>query len=144
VIIKELARTQVVTVAATSTVQEAALKMRGIGIRGLPVVEQGKVIGFLTDRDIVTRGVAVGLRPAETPVTTVMTRNSVHVREDVEVVSAVQTMRREGVRQLMLIDHQDRLAGIVTIGDLARSGTQDGALPDLLRDVGKEHFAGVS
>ena len=121
-IIKEYATTEVQTVPVTSTLRDAAIRMTESDIGGLPVVKDGEVVGFVTDRDLVVRGLALGLDPREAEVGTLMSRRTVQVREGEEVVSAVEVMKENRVRRLMLIDHQDRLAGIVTLRDLARSG----------------------
>ena len=101
------------------TLMAAAEMMRLLNVGSLPVVEDGRVVGILTDRDIVVRGLALGRDSRTTPVSEVMTRNvqTCSLEEDVEDVA--RQMRELQVRRLLVVDEDERLVGIVSLGDLA-------------------------
>lgn len=120
-IIKEFATKIVETLPVTATIQQAALRMKERGVGGLPVVDGAEVVGFVTDRDLVVRGLALGVEPKQASIDALMTRKPVQILDTEEVVAAIEMMKLHGVRRLMLVDHQNRLSGIVSIGDLARS-----------------------
>jgi CBS domain-containing protein len=102
-----------------TTLMAAAEMMRLLNVGSLPVVEGERVVGIITDRDIVVRGLALGFNPRTASVADVMTRNvlTCSVEDDVEEVA--QQMRDLQVRRLLVVDEQERLLGIVSLGDLA-------------------------
>ena len=75
---------------------------------------------MITDRDIAVRGIAKGYGP-DTPVKELMTNDVICVREDEDVEDAASKMSRAQVRRLPVIDDQERLCGIVSVGDLSRN-----------------------
>lgn len=101
------------------TLMAAAEMMRLLNVGSLPVVEGEQVVGILTDRDIVVRGLAMGFNPRTACVADVMTRNvqTCSLEDDVEDVA--HQMRDLQVRRLLVVDEQERLLGIVSLGDLA-------------------------
>jgi CBS domain-containing protein len=92
----------------------------------LPVGENDRLSGALTDRDIVIRAVAEGLN-ADTPVRQVMTENVVYCFEDNDVTEAGDVMRTRQIRRLVVLDRDKRMVGILSIGDIARD-TDDSQL----------------
>jgi CBS domain-containing protein len=89
-----------------------------------------RLIGMITDRDIAVRGVAKGHGP-DTPVRELMTDDVICAREDDDVEDIASKMSEAQVRRLPVIDAQERLCGIVSLGDLSRetdSGTASEAL----------------
>jgi CBS domain-containing protein len=100
------------------------------------VIDRGKVIGILTDRDIVLRGVAAERNLSEIPVRKIMTVNPTTINVNYDVVDAVWLMRTRGVRRLPIVDQHRRVFGIITLDDiLAKYGTDAG---DLAGTVEKE------
>jgi CBS domain-containing protein len=102
-----------------TTLMAAAEMMRLLNVGSLPVVDGERIVGIITDRDIVVRGLALGFEPRNASVADVMTRNvqTCSVEDDVEDVA--QQMRDLQVRRLLVVDEQERLLGIVSLGDLA-------------------------
>ena len=98
---------------------EAAGLMRLHDIGVVPVMEGSRVVGMLTDRDIVLQVVADGDDPRTTNVGEVMSQGSVTVREDQTVDEAVELMEKYQVRRLPVLTAAGKLAGIVSLGDLA-------------------------
>jgi CBS domain-containing protein len=102
-----------------TTLMAAAELMRLLNVGSLPVVEDERVVGIVTDRDIVVRGLALGFNPRSASVADVMTRNVLTCSVDENVEDVAQQMRDLQVRRLLVVDERERLLGIVSLGDLA-------------------------
>ena len=124
--ISEVMTTDVQTIGADQTAREAAAFMLRAEAGSIPVCEGDRVIGMITDRDIAVRGVAEGRGP-DTPVRDLMSDGIVCAREDDDVDEVAQRMSTEQVRRLPVLDANDRLCGIVSLGDLARESTGEEA-----------------
>jgi CBS-domain-containing membrane protein len=120
-----------VTVAAPdTTLQDAAKWMRELNVGALPVCENDRLVGIVTDRDIAVRGVAAGKRPAEARVAEVMTESVHSCRPDDASDSVLKRMGEWQVRRLAVLDADRRIVGIVALGDFAvrQSAPTDDAL----------------
>lgn len=117
--ISEVMTTEVETVSADQTAREAAGFMLRADAGSIPVCDGGRVIGMITDRDIAVRGVAEGRGP-DTPVGELMSDGIICAHEDEDVQSVARRMSEEQVRRIPVIDAEERLVGIVSLGDLAR------------------------
>jgi CBS domain-containing protein len=117
--LKEVMTTQFHAIPANATIAEAAKMMNAHDIGMLPVTEDGRVLGAITDRDIVIRSVAAGHNPAETPVSIAMTPDVVYLSEDRDVNEAASVMEERRVRRLIVVDAQKRPVGVASLGDLA-------------------------
>jgi len=117
--ISEVMTTDVQTVSADQTAREAASFMLRAEAGSIPVVEGDEVIGIITDRDIAVRGVAEGRSP-DTPVRDLMSDGIICAHEDDDVTDVARRMSEEQIRRLPVLDHDKRLVGIVSLGDLAR------------------------
>jgi CBS domain-containing protein len=106
-------------VSPTDTIQAAAKKMKDADVGFLPVGENDKLVGMLTDRDIALRAVANGKNPKKTMVRDVMTEKVLYCVEDDEVEAAAENMAELQIRRLPIVDANKRLVGIVSIGDIA-------------------------
>ncbi len=126
---------EVQTVAPDHSVQEAAAAMLSSDAGSIPVTENGRLIGMITDRDIAVRGVAKGHGP-ETLVREIMTRDLVVVRSDESLDQAATKMSAAQVRRLPVIDEQEQLCGIISLGDLSRQG-DNGSANEALEGVSK-------
>ncbi len=126
-LIRDVMQSRLEVVTPTQSIAEAAQKMRDADIGSLPVVEDAKLIGMITDRDIVIRCVAKGADPAATPVRAATTQDVVHCREDQSVEDAAKIMAAAKVRRLPVIDADRKLVGIVALGDISRQGAVDDA-----------------
>lgn len=104
---------------AHETVQEAARRMKRLGLVCLAVITESEAVGMITGRDIVLRAVARGLDPEETKVAAVMTEGLVVCREEDGLDIAARMMVHRRLRQLVVINPQGQLSGIVSIGVLA-------------------------
>lgn len=102
-----------------ATLQEAAERMKALDVGSLPVCDNDRLVGVLTDRDITVRSVSDGHDPRTDHVRDVMTPMVFYCFEDQDVTEAAQLMREKQVRRLAVLNRDKRLAGIVSLGDLA-------------------------
>lgn len=103
---------------ASNSIMEAARLMRDDQVGSLPVVEDGQLVGMITDRDVVTRAVAEGAAP-ETTVGNVYSPQPVSIGPDADLDEALQLMARHQVRRLPIVA-DERLVGILAQADVAR------------------------
>ncbi|HLY07629.1 MAG TPA: CBS domain-containing protein [Rhizomicrobium sp.] len=102
-----------------ATLQEAAMTMAEDDVGFLPVGENDRVVGMITDRDIAVRAVAAGRDPKTTRVREVMTDRVLYCFEDEEIEMAAESMSRDHVRRLPIVNRRKRLVGVVSLGDIA-------------------------
>jgi len=121
------------TVSPDDTIQTAARVMQVEDTGAVPVVEGGKVLAVVTDRDIVVRLVAEG-GAASTPVRHVATRDVVCATPEMSTREANDLMSVHKIRRLPVVDN-DRLVGIVSIGDLAVKEGKDSRTGDTLQSI---------
>jgi CBS domain-containing protein len=124
--VSEVMTSDVQTVTPDQSAREAAGFMLRAEAGSIPVLEGDKVIGMITDRDIAVRGVAEGRGP-DTPVRELMTDHIICARQDDNVDDVARRMSEEQVRRLPVLDDDDRLCGIVSLGDLAREAVGEQA-----------------
>ena len=124
--VSEVMTRDVATVRPDQPVQDAASFMLRADAGSIPVVEGERLLGMITDRDIAVRGVAKGYGP-DTPVRDLMTNDIVCARIDEDVEEVANKMSEAQVRRLPVVDEQERLCGIVSLGDLARDADPDTA-----------------
>jgi len=93
--------------------------MKSFQVGLLPVHEHDRILGVITDRDIAVRATAEGLDPVMTQVRDIMTREVISCVEDQLVVEVTFLMQENRVRRLLVIDREERLVGVVSLGDLA-------------------------
>ena len=122
--VSEVMTREVQTVSPEQSAQEAASFMLTADAGSIPVADGDRLIGMITDRDIAVRGVAKGYGP-DTPVRELMTDDLVVVRMDEDVAEAAEKMSRAQVRRLPVIDAEERLCGIVSLGDLSREADDE-------------------
>ena len=118
------------TVETSATVADAARQMRDGDVGAVVVVDDGKVAGIITDRDIAVRVVAEGLDPDATGVGEVGTMDPVTLTVDQTVDDAIRLVREQDVRRIIVVQ-DGRPAGIVSLGDLAIERDTDSALADI-------------
>ena len=116
--VSEAMTAQVVTATPTTTIAEVARIMAQIDSGAVPVLEDGKVVGLITDRDIVVRGLAAGGGP-DTAVSEVMSDGVQSCQEDDSVAEAAAKMGAQQIRRLVVLNDAGKLTGILSLGDLA-------------------------
>jgi CBS domain-containing protein len=102
-----------------ASLQEAATRMKLLNVGPLPVCDNDRLVGILTDRDITVRATAEGQDPASVHVRDVMTPGIVYCYDDQDVTEAAKLMMDKQVRRLPVLNRGKRLVGIVSLGDLA-------------------------
>jgi len=120
----------------TDTIQTAAKMMADLDTGALPVGENDRLVGVVTDRDIAVRGVAPGLHPATATLREVMTEKIRYCFEDEAIEAVADKMGEWQIRRLPVLSREKRLVGIVSLGDIAV------ALPE--HDAAKKALCGVS
>ena len=112
------------TVRPDQTAREAASFMLSADAGSIPVTDGDRLIGMITDRDIAVRGVAKGYGP-DTPVREIMTGDVICARADDDIEEAASRMSEAQVRRLPVLDEQERLCGIVSLGDLSQQADEE-------------------
>ena len=120
------------TVAPTDSIQNAARIMRDEDTGAVPVVDNGRPVGIVTDRDIVIRAVADG--QLNRPVSDIVTGSIISASPEMSTRDAANLMSEHQVRRLPVVE-DDRLIGIVSLGDLAVKDARDKLTGDTLEKV---------
>ena len=137
-LVKEAMSRDVRTVNPDQNIQEAARIMLEIDAGALPVGENDKLVGMITDRDIAVRAVGSG-KPPTTRVREVMTRDVKYCFEDEDTAHVARNMGEQQVRRLPVVDRDKRLVGVLALADLAtsaRTGQANAALSGISRPGG--------
>lgn len=108
----------VVTASAQMTVDQAARAMRSKNVGALVVVNAGRPVGMLTDRDVAVEVVAKGMDPDTVRVGDVMGRKPVTIREELGILDAAKVFAKTGVRRLPVVTKSGVLVGIIAVDDL--------------------------
>src|SRR5690606_20195943 len=118
-----------------AAVAKVALKMRTSDVGFVPVCEDRRVIGVVTDRDIVVRGIAEGKDPAATPVSEIMTADPVCVSVDATLAEALELMRSHKIRRLPAVAVDGKIVGVLTLGDVASRGSDEMPVQEALAEI---------
>lgn len=137
-LIKDIMTKDCVTLGSDDTVQKAAQLMKQHDVGAIPVCNQNKVVGIVTDRDITLRAVATDNNDAQqSKMCDVMTSDPIVGRPDMSVNDAAKIMSEKQVRRLPIVEN-DNLVGIVALGDISlENATQDSA-NKALKEISKE------
>ena len=108
-------------VAPNAKLQVIAKKMRDHDIGAIPVCEDGRPIGMVTDRDIAIRGLADGKDISALEARDVMTRDVIFCRETEDAEDALRIMENNKVRRLPVLDDAEKLVGMVSLGDISHA-----------------------
>lgn len=118
-IVRDIMTRDVEVVRPDSAIQEAASKMKSLDVGSLPVCDNHRLLGVVTDRDIAVRAVAAGRDPKTTTVSETMTPELIYCFEDEPLREAAKLMERYQIRRLPILNREKHLVGIVSLGDLA-------------------------
>ncbi len=121
------------TVKPSDSIQTAANIMREEDAGAVPVVEGGRVVGMVTDRDIVVRAVADGDFTAK--ISDVVSDDVITATPEMTTSEAAELMGEHQIRRLPVIDGDDRLVGIVSLGDLAVKENRDSRMGETLENI---------
>jgi CBS domain-containing protein len=133
--LREIMTRNPVVIPPDTNLQEAAQRMRDLDSGVLPVGENDRLVGMLTDRDITIRATAEGKDPRSTRVRDVMTPDVVYCFDDEDEHEAAAKMEGHQLRRLIVLNRDKRLVGIVSLGDLAVYTTDDRLAGELAEAV---------
>jgi CBS domain-containing protein len=135
--VKDLMTSDLTTVAPETSVSEAAERMAREDIGPLPVVEDDRLVGIVTDRDLVVRVLAEGRDPRSTTVRDVASEDPVTVSADDDLVTTLELLAKHQVRRVPVVDG-DRLVGIVAQADVAREVSSPW-VGDVVEDISRDN-----
>ncbi len=132
--IKDIMTDDLAVISPDATVIEAAQLMQKHDVGVVPVCEGTNIVGLVTDRDIVVRNIAHGKDPNHTPVRDVMTTQVKAISPETSLSQAAGIMATQQVRRLPVIE-EDRLIGMVSLGDLATKAKYDVEVSTTLGEI---------
>jgi CBS domain-containing protein len=131
---REIMSSNVRTATPETSLSEVAAMMRDGDMGAVPVVDNGKLAGIVTDRDIVIRAVSEG-KPADTPVGEVMTTELFTVAPDDFVFEAIRLMGDKQVRRVPVVSEDGSLAGIIAMADVALESEDELQIAETLEEI---------
>jgi CBS domain-containing protein len=118
----------------TDTLSQVAEMMKEEDVGAIPVVENDRLVGIITDRDITVKAVAAGKDPKQAPVRDYMSTNVVTGRPDMDEREALTLMGREQIRRLPVVEN-GRLVGMVSMADFARESDREEDVEETLEEI---------
>jgi CBS domain-containing protein len=131
----EIMTTGVECIAPDTKVLEAAKKMKKMDVGFLPVCDNDRLIGTVTDRDIVLRVLAEGRPIRKTVARDVMTQNVFWCYEDDNVNNVARKMQEKEVRRMLILNKEKRLAGVISIGDIAKAQGEESMVGETVKHI---------
>ena len=122
-------------VSEKDSIRDVARIMKDQDTGVVPVVDGKRIIGMITDRDIVVRGLAEGKDLANVRVNELMTKSVRSVREDATVTEALELMSGAEIRRVAVVNTNDELVGIVSLGDISTNTNQDGKVGKAVESI---------
>lgn len=112
-------------VEATTPVVTIAAKMRDLDVGAIPIGENDRLIGMVTDRDIAIRAVAAGKEASKLTARDVMSKGIVFCRDTEDIEDAVRIMEQKQIRRLPVLDENKRMVGMLSLGDVAHCASHE-------------------
>jgi CBS domain-containing protein len=131
---REIMTSSVRTATPETSLREVAVMMRDGDVGSLPVVDGGRLVGIVTDRDIVVRAIADG-NDSSAPVSEAMTTEIFSVRPDDFVFEAIRLMGDKQVRRIPVVGESGELAGIIAIADIALEMEDEREIAETLEEI---------
>jgi CBS domain-containing protein len=126
---------KVEVISPDATTADAARRMAQLDVGSIPVCDGGRLIGILTDRDLVVRVMASGREPKMTHIKEVMSDAMHYCYEDEDSAKAARLMSERQIRRLPILSRSKQLVGIVSLGDLATKNEDAAASGGVLKHV---------
>ena len=133
--VRECMTTNVTIINPDMTLREAAGFMRDEDTGFLPVGENDRLVGSLTDRDITVRAVYEGKDPNSARVRDAMSEHIVYCFDDQDTSDAARLMREKQIRRLAVLNHDKRLVGVLSLGDIAERAHDEEAAEQALEGI---------
>ncbi|MCW5961211.1 MAG: CBS domain-containing protein [Pyrinomonadaceae bacterium] len=131
---REIMTRNVKTGASQNTLREIAATMREGDMGALPIVDGGKLVGIVTDRDIVVRAIADG-KESSTPIGEIMTTEIFSANEDDFVFEAIRLMGDKQIRRIPVVNDSGELSGIIAMADVALEMEDQREVAETLEDI---------
>ncbi len=132
--LREIMTADISCASPSDSLAKIANDMKRHNVGAIPICQNDRLVGMMTDRDIVIACVATGSNPADCKAGNFMSTELVYGTPDMEVSEAVQLMGKEQIHRLPVLDG-GKLVGLVSIGDLAFHCADDRVVAQLLRDI---------
>lgn len=139
--IREIMTDEVECCTLLDNVYEVALKMKELNVGAIPIVDQKKLVGMITDRDIVLRCIAEK-HPASSKVEDIMSSQLITISPDAESKEAIKLMAEHQIRRLPVVENGE-LIGIVSLGDSAVREMTDDQAKVALTQISEQNYNGV-
>jgi CBS domain-containing protein len=136
--IKDIMTEEVECCTLLDNVYEVALKMKELNVGAIPILDQDKLVGMITDRDIVVRGVAEK-HPGSTRVEDIMSNSLVTVSPESSSKEAAKLMAEHQIRRLPVVE-EGKLMGIVSLGDFAIHELTDDQAKEALTEISEQNI----
>lgn len=134
VLCRDIMTKSVKTATRADSLQTVARLMRDGDMGSVPIVEDGKLVGIVTDRDLVVRSIADG-KDASTSIAEAMTTDIFSVRPDDFAFEAIRLMGDRQVRRIPVVDDEGRLAGIIAMADIALEMEDQQEIAETLEEI---------
>lgn len=105
-------------------ISKVAERMKALDVGAIPVGENDRLVGMVTDRDIACRGLADSKNPAKLTARDVMTKGIVYCKDDEDLTDAVRIMEQKKIRRLPVLNDKKRMVGILSLGDVSHAGSR--------------------
>jgi CBS domain-containing protein len=136
--VKDVMHRGVTWVEPDTSIREIAQMMRDGDIGSVPVGDNDRLVGMVTDRDIICRGIADGADCSTLTARDVMSKPIIYCNADDELEYALRIMEKNKIRRLPVIDDNKRLTGMLALGDISEIGGQEMA-GEVMRSVSAHH-----
>ena len=133
--VREIMSSPVKQISSSAMVSEAADKMKTFDVGALPILEDNKIVGMLTDRDIVVRTIAMDMDPKMTVIKDIFTPEVLCCFEEDDISTAAKIMEDNQVRRLVVLDNEKTVVGMISLGDLALKTSNDHLAYEILERV---------
>lgn len=118
--VSELMSKHVAAVSPDNNIRTATCKMRDLNVGSLPVLNNERLVGIITDRDLGCYAIAMGHDPSSTSIEKIMSKEVITCYDDDNIADAARLMEKHHIRRLAVVDHQNKLTGLFSVDDLAR------------------------
>ena len=118
--VREIMTSNVECLAPDASIREIAQEMKSLDVGFIPICENDRLVGTVTDRDIVIRAVAEGVDVNTSRAREIMSREVIYAFDDDDVKTVAEKMRDKDVRRILILDEAKRLVGVVSIGDISK------------------------
>jgi len=133
--VAEIMNERFAVISDQASVRDAAEMMRKFDIGVLPITKSGELVGILTDRDIVVRGVAAGRDPNQVRVKEFMTPKVITCHDSDSIEKAAEVMSANGVRRLVVLNLEQEITGVLSVDDLAHGLVGEHEVAKLMRSL---------